>query len=85
MQVILAVNKCENTAKADEQAADFWALGLTPIAISAISGSGTGDLMDALVARLPPPPTAEVWRLGTNARFCTNRTIIRSQRIGSFD
>mmetsp|Transcript_16392 Transcript_16392/g.49130 ORF Transcript_16392/g.49130 Transcript_16392/m.49130 type:complete len:660 (-) Transcript_16392:1075-3054(-) len=57
--VILAVNKCENVGKADEQAADFWALGHSPIAISAISGTGTGDLMDALVNALPPPPKAE--------------------------
>ena len=47
----LAVNKCENAAKADLQAADFWALGLEPIAVSAISGSGTGDLLDHLVRR----------------------------------
>lgn len=59
-QVVLAVNKCENVGKADEQAADFWALGLSPIAISAISGTGTGDLMDALVRSLPPPPPMQV-------------------------
>ena len=38
--VVLAVNKCENTAKADLQAAEFWGTGLEPIAVSAISGSG---------------------------------------------
>ena len=43
------MNKCENVARADEQAADFWELGHQPIAISAISGTGTGDLMDALM------------------------------------
>ena len=52
-QVTLAVNKCENVAVADQQAADFWALGLEPIAVSAISGSGTGDLLDHLAANLP--------------------------------
>ena len=35
LQVTLAVNKCENAAKADLQAADFWGLGLEPIAVSA--------------------------------------------------
>jgi GTP-binding protein len=35
------------------QAAEFWALGLEPIAVSAISGSGSGDLLDTLVATLP--------------------------------
>lgn len=54
--VVLAVNKCENAAKADEQAMVFWEMGLEPIAVSAISGSGTGDLLDAIVRVLPPPP-----------------------------
>lgn len=39
--------------------ADFWQLGLDPIAVSAISGTGTGDLMEQLVALLPPPKTSE--------------------------
>lgn len=38
--VVLAVNKCENAAKADLQAAEFWSTGLEPFAVSAISGSG---------------------------------------------
>ena len=41
------------------QVADFWQLGLDPIAVSAISGTGTGDLMEQLVALLPPPKEAE--------------------------
>jgi GTP-binding protein len=53
--VLLAVNKCENAAKADLQAAEFWETGLEPIALSAISGTGTGELLDRLVAALPPP------------------------------
>ena len=44
------------------QAAEFWGLGLQQLPVSAISGSGTGDMMDALVATLPaprqPPQTA---------------------------
>lgn len=53
--VTLAVNKCENVGKADEQAGVFWELGIEPIAVSAISGSGTGELLDAAVQGLPPP------------------------------
>ena len=41
------------------QAADFWALGLEPIALSAISGSGSGDLLDRLIAAMPPPAPAD--------------------------
>ena len=37
------------------QAAEFWSIGPTPFPVSAISGSGTGDMMDALVDLLPPP------------------------------
>ena len=57
-QVMLAVNKCENVRKADEQIAEFWSTGLEPIAVSAISGSGSGELLDAIVESLPPPPDA---------------------------
>lgn len=57
--VVLAVNKCENQAKADLQAAEFWDMGLEPFPVSAISGSGTGDLLDQLVKALPPPPAAD--------------------------
>lgn len=53
--VTLAVNKCENAAKADEQAAEFWQYGLEPVPVSAISGSGTGELLDKVVSSLPPP------------------------------
>lgn len=55
--VVLAVNKCENAAKADLQAAEFWGTGLEPFAVSAISGSGTGELMERLAASLPEPPS----------------------------
>jgi hypothetical protein len=40
------------------QAAEFWELGMQPHAVSAISGTGTGEMMDALVRTLPPPAAA---------------------------
>jgi GTP-binding protein len=46
--VLLAVNKCDNQAKADLMAAEFWELGLTPHSLSAINGSGTGELLDEM-------------------------------------
>ncbi|KOP27599.1 GTPase Der [Hapalosiphon sp. MRB220] len=53
--VLLAVNKCESTEQGLIQAAEFWNLGLgEPFAVSAIHGSGTGDLLDELVNYLPP-------------------------------
>ncbi|KAK9803201.1 hypothetical protein WJX73_002761 [Symbiochloris irregularis] len=53
--LMLVVNKCESSRSGEMQAADFWTLGLEPMPVSAISGSGTGDMMDALVKLLPPP------------------------------
>jgi GTPase len=53
--VLLAVNKCESPEEGLIQAAQFWELGLgEPYAVSAIHGSGSGELLDALVAHLPP-------------------------------
>jgi GTPase len=53
--VLLAVNKCESIEQGLAQAAEFWELGLgEPYPISAIHGSGTGDLLDQLVTHLPP-------------------------------
>ncbi|KAJ7526525.1 hypothetical protein O6H91_16G010200 [Diphasiastrum complanatum] len=50
--ITLAVNKCESPVKGLLQAADFWCLGFTPIPVSAISGTGTGDLLDDVCAHL---------------------------------
>lgn len=53
--VLLAVNKCESIEQGMAQAAEFWELGLgEPYPISAIHGSGTGELLDKLVTYLPP-------------------------------
>jgi len=58
--LMLAVNKCESTTKGEEQILDFWSLGgVEPLAVSAISGTGTGELMDALVKSLPAPELDE--------------------------
>ena len=58
--VILAVNKCESPDEGIVQAAQFWELGLDePIAVSAIHGSGTGEVLDTLVEYLPPTDELE--------------------------
>eukprot|EP00271_Cylindrocystis_brebissonii_P005150 TRINITY_DN17099_c0_g1_i1.p1 TRINITY_DN17099_c0_g1~~TRINITY_DN17099_c0_g1_i1.p1 ORF type:complete len:804 (+),score=164.42 TRINITY_DN17099_c0_g1_i1:305-2716(+) len=53
--VTLAVNKCESPSKGAMQVLDFWGLGFQPYAVSAISGSGTGELLDAVCAELVAP------------------------------
>lgn len=52
-KVILVVNKVDNSEQL-YGTPEFFALGLgEPFAISSMSGSGTGDLMDEIVASLP--------------------------------
>ena len=51
--ISVVVNKCESKERRD-QAAEFYELGLgEPFAISAIHGTSTGDILDALVASFP--------------------------------
>lgn len=56
--IILVANKADN-ARRESNAAEFYRLGLgDPILISAYHGRGTEDLLDQIVARLPPAVTA---------------------------
>jgi len=51
--VLLVVNKMDNLPR-DTSHHDFWSLGVDePIPVSAISGKGSGDLLDRVVAALP--------------------------------
>jgi GTPase len=51
--LLVVVNKMDNLPT-DVAHHDFWALGLgEPIPVSAISGKGSGDLLDRIVAALP--------------------------------
>ncbi len=53
--VILAVNKIDSV-KQENQVSDFYHLGIgEPLAISAYHNRGVDDLMDAVLASLPPP------------------------------
>ncbi len=56
--LLLAVNKCDNAVRRAE-AQQFFELGLgEPYPIAALHGIGTGDLLDAIVAELPPSQSA---------------------------
>ncbi len=51
--LIVVVNKVDNLPR-DTSYHDFWSLGLgEPVPVSAISGKGSGDLLDRVVAALP--------------------------------
>ena len=52
--VVLAVNKADSTGAEDPALYEFYSLGLgDPIAVSAIHGHGTGDLLDECVKYFP--------------------------------
>jgi GTP-binding protein len=54
--VVIAVNKADALAKETRHLA-FYELGLgDPVAVSAATGKGVGDLLDVMVAALPPAP-----------------------------
>lgn len=57
--ILLLVNKMDNLPRSQGHH-DFWALGLgEPHPVSSISGKGSGDVLDALVALLPDEPGTE--------------------------
>src|ERR671925_770065 len=57
--VLVAVNKLDNLERSTEQYG-FYSLGFgDPIGVSAGVGKGSGDLLDAIVERLPPYDPAE--------------------------
>ncbi len=57
--IFVVVNKCEN-ADRRAQAGEFYELGLgDPYPLSAVHGTGTGDLLDDLVKSFPPQETNE--------------------------
>jgi len=57
--VVLAVNKLDDLERATAQY-EFYRLGFgDPLGVSAAVGKGSGDLLDAVVARLPPKQAGE--------------------------
>ncbi|MFC1660917.1 ribosome biogenesis GTPase Der [Gemmatimonadota bacterium] len=57
--VLLAVNKLDNLPQ-DQSHLDFWSLGMgEPHPVSALSGKGSGNLLDAIAANLPEAPEEE--------------------------
>ncbi len=58
--IVLAVNKMDSTGAVDPDFYEFYNLGLgDPIAVSAVHGHGTGDLLDACVQYFPPEEEEE--------------------------
>ena len=58
--MILCVNKCDSVGAPDPEFYEFYNLGMgDPIAVSAVHGHGTGDLLDAVIAYFPPESEEE--------------------------
>lgn len=58
--IVLCVNKCDTPGTPPVEFYEFYNLGLgDPIAVSAVHGMGTGDLLDAVFAHIPPEETEE--------------------------
>lgn len=58
--IVLCVNKCDSVGDPDPEFFEFYNLGLgDPVAVSAVHGHGTGDLLDAAFAYLPEAAAEE--------------------------
>ena len=58
--IVLAVNKADSTGAEDPAVYEFYELGLgDPIAVSAVHGHGTGEVLDACLRYLPPQEEEE--------------------------
>ena len=58
--VVLCVNKCDTPGAPPAEFYEFYNLGLgDPVAVSSVHGMGTGDLLDAVFAFMPPEDVEE--------------------------
>ena len=84
--VILVSNKTDNY-DLQYNAAEFYSLGLgNPFCVSALTGSGTGDLLDMVVEKLPAPTpdeeTEEIPRFAVVGRPNVGKSSIVNAFIG---
>ena len=84
--VILVSNKTDNY-DLQYNAAEFYSLGLgDPFCVSALTGSGTGDLLDMVVEKLPAPTpdeeTGEIPRFAVVGRPNVGKSSIVNAFIG---
>ncbi len=55
--IVLCVNKCDRVGEPPAEFYEFYNLGLgDPVAVSAVHGHGTGDLLDEVIKYLPDCP-----------------------------
>jgi GTP-binding protein len=83
--VILAVNKADNESRRQE-AVDFYELGLgDPYPISALHGTGTGDLLEELIRVVPserPEPSMEGTKIAIVGRPNVGKSSLLNAILG---
>ena len=85
----LLVNKLDNPDRENDALWEFYSLGAgDPIAISALHGHGTGDLLDEVVALLPPeedeqPADPDMLRVAIIGRPNAGKSSLFNKMIGS--
>jgi GTPase len=84
--VVLAVNKMDNLgAPTATQHHDFWDLGVgEPVAVSSLSGKGSGDLLDVIVDHLPEsePEVEEALRVAVIGRPNVGKSSFVNRLLG---
>ena len=82
--IVLAVNKMDSTGRIDPDFYEFYNLGLgDPIAVSAVHGHGTGDLLDACLQYFPPEEDEDVIKVALIGKPNVGKSSLTNRILGT--